>query len=74
MKEPSNLIGQKYLTIYDMCEVAIQTEEPFYTREATERLVKILDSTYTKVYLEQLAANATHMNAEERTQLIRLLK
>ena len=36
--------------------------------------MKILDSTYAKADLEQVAANATHMNAEERTQLLRFLK
>ena len=29
---------------------------------------------YTKAYLEQVAANATHTNTEEITQILRLLK
>ena len=32
MKEPSGLIGKSYLTILDMHEVVMQTEEPFLTR------------------------------------------
>ena len=38
------------------------------------RLVKIIDSTYAKAELKQVANNANHMNAEERTQLLRLIK
>ena len=52
----------------------MQTEEPDSTREATDRLVKILSSTYAKLDLKQVDNNATRMNAEERTQLISLLE
>ena len=52
----------------------MQTEEPFYTREATERLVKILNCTYANSYLEHVAANTTQINTEERTQLLGLHK
>ena len=41
----------------------MHTSEPYSTIEATERLVKILNSTYVKSNLEQVADNATHMNA-----------
>ena len=37
-------------------------------------MLKIIDSTYAKGELEQLAANATQMNAEERIQLLRILQ
>ena len=57
-----------------MCEVTIQTAEPVSTREATERLVKIIDITYAKADIKKEADNATHMNAVERTQLLRLIK
>ena len=57
-----------------MCEVVIQTSEPVSTREATDILVKILYSTYSKEDLKQVTDNATHMNPEERTQLLRLLE
>ena len=36
--------------------------------------MKILDGTNDKAYLEQVAANATQLNAEDRTQLSRLLQ
>ena len=41
----------------------MHTAEPVSTIESTERLVKILNSTYVKSNLEQVADNATHMNA-----------
>ena len=37
-------------------------------------VVKILNSNYAKEDLEQAFANATHMNAEDRTHLQGLLK
>ena len=57
-----------------MREVVIQTEEKVSTRETTERLVKILDSTYEKADLKQVSDNANQMNAEETTQLLSLLE
>ena len=51
----------------------MQTAEPASTRDATDRLVKILDNTYAQSDLNQAANNATQLNAEERTQLLRLL-
>ena len=52
MKEPRGLLGKIYLTSCDMRKVAMQTSEPFSTREDTENLVKILYSTYSKAGLE----------------------
>ena len=54
MRESRNLLGQSDLTKREMREVVMQTAEPASTREATERMVKTLDSTYTKSDLEQL--------------------
>ena len=57
-----------------MCKVVINIAEPDSAREATEILVKILDITYAKADLKQVAYNEIHMDAEERTQLLRLLQ
>ena len=57
-----------------MCKVVIQITETVSTRKATKRLVKIFDSTYAKSDLEHVANNATYMESEERTELLRLLK
>ena len=74
IKEIRDHIGQTYLTSCDMRKLLMQTAEPFSTREDTERLVKILDSSYVKEDLEQVANNAINMNAEERTLLLRILE
>ena len=57
-----------------MRKVVVQTAEPSSTREATEILVKTFNRTYAKSELKQVAANATQLNSEEITQLLRLLK
>ena len=56
-----------------MREVVMQNAEPDYTREAAEILLQILDIIYENVDLEQVAYNSTQINAEERTQLLRIL-
>ena len=57
-----------------MREVVMQTVEPDSIREDTEKMVKILNSTYAKADLKQVFNNATQMNAEERTQLLSILE
>ena len=73
MKDTRNLLGQSDLTKREMREVVMQTAEPASTQKATERMVKILNSTYTKKYLEQVI-NDSQLNAEERTLLLSLFK
>ena len=74
IKEPRGLLGKSYLNSHEMRKVVMQTVKPDSTRKATDIFVKIIDSTYAKADLKQVANNATHLNAEEITQLIRLLK
>ena len=74
MKEPIGLLWKIDLTSLEMCEVLMQTAEPVSTKDDTESLVKILGSTYQNSDLEQVDANATQLNSEQRTQLLRLLK
>ena len=74
MKEPSGLLVKSDLTKRDMREVVMHTTEPASTREATEGMVKILDSTYVKADIKHVAHNSTELNAEEGTQLLSLLK
>ena len=52
----------------------MNTVEPVSKREATERLVKILDIAYAKADLEQVTAKSTQLKSEERTKLLKLLK
>ena len=71
MKDPRNLREQSNLAKREMRKVVMQTEEPASTREATEQMVTILDSTYAKVDLEQIV-NASQLNDKERTLLLSL--
>ena len=73
MKESINLLGQYDLAKRKMCEVAMKTEKPAFTWEATERTVKILESAYTKADLEQLVS-ASQLIAEEINLLLSLLE
>ena len=68
------MLQKSDLTSYKMREVIIHTTEPASTREVTEILLKILNSTCAKADLKQVANNATQLDSEERTQLRRLLK
>ena len=67
-------MGQTDITSCEIRKVEIHIEELFYNREDTDSLLKILDSTYVKACLEQIAANATKLNYEDRTQLLMILK
>ena len=57
-----------------MLVVAVQTAETASTRDATEILLKIFDSTYAKANHKQVANKSSQMNSEEITQLISILK
>ena len=46
INKPTSLLEQTYLTSLKMREVAMETPETFPTREATERLLKIVNSAY----------------------------
>ena len=74
MKDPRNLLGQSNICKRKMREVATHTAEPGSTQETTERILKILDSTYAKADLRHVADNNSHMNAEERTLLLILYR
>ena len=42
------------------------TKEPVVTEEATKRVVKILDASYTSADLEVVVSKATHLNSEQK--------
>ena len=52
----------------------MQTAEPDSTREATERMLKIFDSTYAYAELNQVADNTNHMKSGEITLLLSLIE
>ena len=48
MKEPSSQLRKPNLSKHNMRKVVLHTAEPDFTKEATNMLVKILDSSYAK--------------------------
>ena len=51
-----------------------QTAEPIASKEATERIVRILDSKYEKADLDQVAADAEDLDEHQQKKLLSLLK
>ena len=51
-----------------------QSAEPKATAEATDRIVKILDSNYHKADLDQVIAKASQLTTEQKQMLLALLK
>ena len=47
--------------------------EPLVTQEATERMVRILDSKYEKANLSNVVASTTHLTDVEKQKLYKLL-
>ena len=74
MKDPRRFIGKSDLTKRKIREVVMQTVEPVFTQEATEQMVKILNSTYANADLTYVLDNARQMNAKERTLSLSLLE
>jgi hypothetical protein len=54
--------------------VIARSEEPKVTAEATDRIVKILDSDYHKADLRKVVAKATQLNKRQQLSLLRLLQ
>ena len=52
----------------------MRTVEPASIQEATDRMVKIIESTYAKADLKQVDNNTSNLNSEGRTLLLSLIK
>ena len=52
----------------------LRSIEPKSTKEATERVVKILDSKYEKANLKEIVANAKNLDEDQKHMLLKLLK
>ena len=74
MKEPSYLPGKFDINKRKMRKVVMHPAELAFTQEDTERMVKIIDSTYIKSDLKQVADNGTQMSAKEKTLLLSLIE
>ena len=55
-------------------QIMTQTAEPIATQEATERIVRILNSKYEKTDLDQVAAGAEELDEHQQKKLLSLLK
>ena len=56
MKELDNILGRPYLTKINIQDMVMHTSEPYSTREATDSVVKITNSTYTNASLDKVSA------------------
>ena len=72
MKDFNRLMKMK-LKPEELRAVIANAHEPIATQEATERMVKILDSKYEKADLAGVVAGATHLNKEQKEMLYKLL-
>ena len=57
----------------EMHAIIQESAEPIVTQEATERIIKILDSKYEKANLRTVADGAKHLTSIEREKLYKLL-
>ena len=51
----------------------LRSIEPKSAREATERVVKILDSKYEKANLDKIVANTKNLDEDQKQMLLKLL-
>ena len=72
MKDFQRLMSMK-LTQKELRAVISNTNEPIATQEATERMIKILDSNYKKANLPEVVAGATHLDKNQKKMLLELL-
>ena len=69
MNDPIHFPVQTDLTKCKMWEVVIQAAEPASTREATDRVVKIIHSTYAKDDLDKISEAEFQLDKDKRKQL-----
>ena len=74
MKSFSNIWKDKHPTRKELQATILRSVEPKATKEATERVVKILDSKYEKADLNKIVDNANNLNRQQKRKLLKLLK
>ena len=73
MKETSNYLVQLSLTKYDKREVPTKTAELAFTREATDKVVKIHNGTYTKFKLDKVYEEAGQIYKYQNRKLLSII-
>ena len=66
-------IGKHKLTKSELNAIIQTVNEPIITQEATDRMIRILDSHYEKANLREIAKGAKHLNQPQKDKLYKLL-
>jgi hypothetical protein len=74
MKSSNFPIQRSAILSREIKQAITRSEEPKVTAEATERIVKILDSDYHKADLQKVVAKATQLNKRQQLSLLCLLQ
>ena len=74
MKSFSDIWEGIHPTRKEMKATFLMSAEPKTTKEETERVTKILDATYEKANSEEVVANATSLNREQKRKILKLVK
>ena len=68
-----NKIAKWNISRLELNTIIQEMKEPIVTEEATDRMVRILDSKYERANLKLVASNAKHLTEQEKTLLYELL-
>ena len=68
-----NRLRKLKMTKKELNTIIKNSNEPVVTQEATDRMIKILDSNYKKANLKEVIKGAKHLNEENRQKLYKLL-
>jgi hypothetical protein len=74
MKNSNFPVQQVDILSREIKQVIARTEEPKVTAEATDRIVKILDSDHHNADLQKVVTKATQLNKLQQLSLLRLLQ
>jgi len=68
-----NKLKKLNLNEYELNAIIQHINEPIITQEATDQMVRILDSKYEKANLKEVVKGATHLNQSQKDKLHQLL-
>ena len=68
-----NKIAKWNISQFELNTIINEMREPIVTEQATNRMIKILDSKYEKANLKLVVSKAVHLKEHERTLLYELL-
>ena len=68
-----NKLKKYNLNKYELNAIIQNINEPIITQEATDRMIRILDSKYEQANLREVVKGATHLNQSQKDKLYQLL-